>query len=120
MSEEKISLKSILSKNVRVDNSNDAERAYDISAEVEIVGGRIQRVRNGVVRPIDEGIFTVAWTYIVGGIRTVSYSDATTDEELSVLAAIHEFCSNLIASGVSTMEVAPVRAIKEYPTDDKA
>lgn len=52
--EKRINFGALTRYSVNADNSKDAARAYDISAEVKVTGDRITGIDNGMVRAIGE------------------------------------------------------------------
>lgn len=52
--EKRINFGALTRYSVNADNSKDAARAYDISAEVKVTGDRITGIDNGIVRAIGE------------------------------------------------------------------
>lgn len=95
MSENKVSYKELISAKVHVDNSVDTAKTYDISSDINIVGGNIESHDNGIVSQNE----TVMATFSLYGTNnlSISYISVETESQCDVLNAINEYITNVTA-----------------------
>lgn len=88
---EKVTIKALNSANVRIDNSADSERVYDITANVNVSGTNVTEI-NGEVRSKNDT--SVISTFNDSSYElSVSYRSLASEEQLSVNGAINAFMS---------------------------
>ncbi|MGN0309531.1 MAG: hypothetical protein ACI4C3_02930 [Bacteroides sp.] len=90
----KIKYTALNSANVRVNNSGDAEKTYDIEANVNVT-------QNSVVNNIDSGRVTLggvdkatfnSWGE---GMLNISYSNVETEEQCAIINAVNAFIADV-------------------------
>lgn len=86
---EKVTYKELVSAKVRMDNSVDTGRTYDIRAEVEISGNAVQDFGNG--EATKDGATAATWTCYGGTLNVTFY---TQQDGADVLAALNAFIAD--------------------------
>lgn len=85
----KINLVSIVSKTVALDNSNLADRNFDISANVEIRSDKVNTIESGILTDKSNGNVVSFSTY--GGTSNMRVEFNGTEDRAAVIAALNEF-----------------------------
>lgn len=85
---EKVTYKELVSAQVRMDNSADTGRTYDIRADVEIAGTAVQNFGNG--EAAKDGATAATWTCYGGTLNVTFY----TQDGAAVLAALNAFIAD--------------------------
>lgn len=93
---EKVICKSLNSANVRMDNSVDTGRVYDISANVNVENTNVSGM-DGDVRRKDGTADAVATFNSWNGALSVSYQDLAMEEQQAVNAAVNAFIEDVKA-----------------------
>lgn len=99
---EKVTYKELVSAKVRMDNSVDTGRTYDIRAEVEISGNAVQDFGNG--EATKDGATAATWTCYGGTLNVTFY----TQDGADVLAALNAFIADAKAKAA---EASPLEAM---------
>lgn len=90
----KVTIKSLNSANVRMDNSVDADRVYDIAANVNVSGTEVTDT-NGEVRPKGDSSSVIASFNSYGTDNlSVNYQGINAEQQQAVNAAINAFISD--------------------------
>lgn len=90
----KVTIKSLNSANVRMDNSVDAERVYDIAANVNVSGTEVTDT-NGEVRPKGDSSSVIASFNSYGTDNlSVNYLGINAEQQQAVNAAINAFIAD--------------------------
>lgn len=92
--EQKVTIKSLNSANVRMDNSVDAGRVYDIEANVNIsTGNYVQSIDAGSVKK--EGENEVATFSSWGGDNLqINYNGVNAEEQCAIITAVNQFIAD--------------------------
>lgn len=96
MSTEKVTYKVLNSANVRIDNSVDADRVYDIFANVNVENTNVSGM-DGDLRRKGETADAVATFNSYGGNLSVNYQGITPEEQQAVNTAINAFIEDVKA-----------------------
>lgn len=90
----KVTIKSLNSANVRMDNSVDADRVYDIAANVNVSGTEVTDT-NGEVRPKGDSSSVIASFNSYGTDNlSVNYQGINAEQQQAVNAAINSFIAD--------------------------
>ena len=86
----KVTIKSLNSANVRMDNSADAERVYDIAANVNIESGNtLSNIDSGTVRREANELATFgSWG---SGNLQINYNGVSAEEQCAIITAVNQF-----------------------------
>lgn len=98
----KVTIKSLNSANVRMDNSVDADRVYDIAANVNVSGTEVTDT-NGEVRMKGDSSSVIATFNDNGYELSVNYRNLPPEQQQTVNTAINDFIADAKAE-VSTGE----------------
>lgn len=98
----KVTIKSLNSANVRMDNSVDADRVYDITANVNVQGTEVTET-NGEVRQKGDSSSVIATFNDNGYELSVNYRSLPPEQQQAVNTAINAFIADAKAE-VSTGE----------------
>lgn len=96
MSAENVTYKALNSANVRIDNSVDAERVYNISANVNVAATNVSNME-GALRENNDVAAVLATFNSRDGILSVDYQNITLEEQQAVNAAINAFIEDVKA-----------------------
>lgn len=100
---EKVTYKELVSAQVRMDNSVDTGRTYDIRADVEIAGDTAQNFNNG--EATKDGATAATWTCYGGTLNVTFYAQ---QDGAAVLAALNAFIDEAKAKAA---EASPLEAM---------
>lgn len=95
---EKVTIKSLNSANVRMDNSVNAERVYDITASVIVSGQTVNDTNGEVRRKDDPSAFIANFNSYGENNLNLGYQGITPEEQLQVNAAVNAFIADVKAS----------------------
>ena len=109
MSAEKVTYKALNSANVRIDNSVDTERVYNISANVNVAATNVSNME-GALRENNDVAEVLATFNSRDGILSVDYQNITLEEQQAVNAAINAFIEDVKAKVGS---VSPVSVLNQ-------
>lgn len=109
MSAENVTYKALNSANVRIDNSVDAERVYNISANVNVAATNVSNME-GTIREDNDVAEVLATFNSRDGILSVDYQNITLEEQQAVNAAINAFIEDVKAKVGS---VSPVSVLNQ-------
>lgn len=93
----KVKFGQVLNASVKVDNSTDNERDFDISATVQISGNSVQNYTEGIVKSKTGGneVTKATWYQYSPENTTVTYMTSETEEKCQIIMAIGEFIENV-------------------------
>lgn len=104
MENEKVTYKSLESARVRIDNSVDTERVYNIEANVNVGGaGNVQGMDSGLVVRKSDGMQVAYFTAPNSSDLSVNYMQVEPTEYCDIVTAISAFiadCKTMVTSGV--------------------
>lgn len=109
MSAENVTYKALNSANVRIDNSVDAERVYNISANVNVAATNVSNME-GTIREDNDVAEVLATFNSRDGILSVDYQNITLEEQQAVNAAINAFIEDVKAK---VQNVSPVSVLNQ-------
>lgn len=109
MSAGNVTYKALNSANVRIDNSVDAERVYNISANVNVAATNVSNME-GTIRENNDVAAVLATFNSRDGILSVDYQNITLEEQQAVNAAINAFIEDVKAKVGS---VSPVSVLNQ-------
>lgn len=109
MSAENVVYKALNSANVRIDNSVDAERVYNISANVNVATTNVSNME-GAIRENNDVAAVLATFNSRDGILSVDYQNITLEEQQAVNAAINAFIEDVKAK---VENVSPVSVLNQ-------
>lgn len=109
MSAENVTYKALNSANVRIDNSVDAERVYNISANVNVAGTNVSNME-GAIRENNDVAAVLATFNSYDETLSVNYQNITLEEQQAVNAAINAFIEDVKAKVGS---VSPVSVLNQ-------
>lgn len=91
--EQKVTIKSLNSANVRMDNSVDAGRVYDIEANVNIsTGNYVQSIDSGSVKKEMNEVATFSsWG---GDNLQINYNGVGAEEQCAIITAVNQFITD--------------------------
>lgn len=93
---EKFKVEKLIAATYVVNNSADAGRAFDITAEVKVANGKVRNIQNGKVTAASDEIHTNLADFNDFGILSSSiYDVAENIKREDVFNAISAFCNNL-------------------------
>lgn len=104
MSENKVSYKELISAKVHVDNSVDAAKTYDISSDINIVGGNIESHDNGIVS-LGETVIATFSLYGKNNL-SISYISVETDNQCNVLNAVNDYINDVTKQAAQSSPVS--------------
>lgn len=90
----KVEFVKLNSANVTADNSSDATKVYEITANVSISENKVNRIDGG--RVIKDGIEVASFSKWGENSSNKQFNGVSADEELHILQEINKFCSNVI------------------------
>lgn len=106
-----VTAEDLLSATVKYSNNEDANRTYDISANVNIRNGKVSSFDSGEVRK--ESSVTASGVEAVSTFSSysdkslnLSFTNVDADESKTILDAIHDFMANV----KSNVNATPVKA----------
>lgn len=82
-----------LSKRVEVSNANDADKVYDIKANVYVSNGTVGNVESGSVTL--DGAQKASFSRYATNNKNINFSCSDTDEEVKVMSLINTFIETL-------------------------
>lgn len=104
---ENVTYKTLNSANVRVDNSVDTERVYDISANANIGGmagatvsdetNKVSSVDNGEVRRKSDSMTVATFSSYSGNSLSINHQDTEAAEQCAVTNAVNKFIADVKA-----------------------
>lgn len=101
--------KALVSANVRVDNSVDSERVYDISGNANISGsgdsGSVGGIDGGEVRRVSDGVEVASFGSYGDNSLNINHRNTDAAEQCAVTSAVNAFISDVKAK---VQAVAPV------------
>lgn len=109
MSAENVTYKALNSANVRMDNSVDTERVYNISANVNVAATNVSNM-DGVLRENNDVAEVLATFSSYDETLSVNYQNITLEEQQAVNAAINAFIEDVKAKVGS---VSPVSVLNQ-------
>lgn len=109
MSAENVTYKSLNSANVRIDNSVDAGRVYNISANVNVATTNVSNME-GAIRENNDVAAVLATFNSYDETLSVNYQNITLEEQQAVNAAINAFIEDVKAKVGS---VSPVSVLNQ-------
>ncbi len=109
MSAENVTYKALNSANVKMDNSVDTERVYNISANVNVAATNVSNME-GTIREDNDVAEVLATFNSRDGILSVDYQNITLEEQQAVNAAINAFIEDVKAKVGS---VSPVSVLNQ-------
>ena len=109
MSAENVTYKALNSANVKIDNSVDTERVYNIVADVTVAATNVTGA-DGVLRNNEEVPTVLATFNSRDEFLSVNYQGITAEEQLAVNAAINAFIEDVKAKVGS---VSPVSVLNQ-------
>ena len=93
---DKFQIKNLIAATYVVDNSTDANRTFDISAEVKVSNGSVQNIQNGKVAELGEAAERRYADFSDYGSLSSSIYDTPADvTREDVFGAISDFCATL-------------------------
>lgn len=93
---DKFQIKNLIAATYVVDNSTDANRTFDISAEVNVSNGSVQNIQNGKVTALGEAAERRYADFSDYGSLSSSIYDTPADvTREDVFSAISDFCTTL-------------------------
>lgn len=95
--DEKITVKEIMSANVRMDNTTDGARAYDVAGTVNLSGKAVQRVDGGSVADKETGAQIATFTSCGDMALNIQHNTDDVAVMLAVTEAIAAFISDVKA-----------------------
>lgn len=92
--EQKVTIKSLNSANVRLDNSVDADRVYDIEANVNIsTGNYVQSIDSGSVKKEMNEVATFSsWG---SDNLQINYNGVKAEEQCAIITAVNQFIESV-------------------------
>lgn len=109
MSAENVTYKALNSANVRIDNSVDAERVYNISANVNVAATNVSNME-GALRENNDVAEVLATFNSYDETLSVNYQNITLEEQQAVNAAINAFIEDVKAK---VENVSPVSVLNQ-------
>lgn len=107
---EKIQIKNVVSAVIVMDNSGDAERTHEISAEVTVTGGEVETFYNGRVRQLEgsEQAGSAMWHDYSSGESSLTCDGCDRSERIAIMDAIEGFCGDVRerVAGIGTVKIA--------------
>lgn len=92
----KVKFGQVLNASVKVDNSTDDEREFDISANVQISGNTVQNFYDGYVTAKTDGSPVKAtWSQYSAENTQVNYTTPDVDEKCAIIRAVSEFIAEV-------------------------
>ena len=89
----KVEFKTLNSANVTADNSVDNERRYDITANVNINGNKVDNISGG--RVIKEGIEVASFSKWGENNTNFSFNGVDSLEMCAIITDVTAFCANV-------------------------
>lgn len=103
---EKVTYKTLNSANVRVDNSVDSERVYDISSNVNIGGvagmgtsdsNTVSSIDGGEMKRKSDGIMVATFSSYGDGNLSINHQNTEAEEQCTVTTAVNAFIEDVKA-----------------------
>lgn len=95
---EKIKIEALVEKSERVSNANDADRVFDVSANVRTSNGGVGNIDSGMV--VKNGVQLASFNSYGGNSLNINYAGGTEEvDRAAVLAAIEGFIADVKAEG---------------------
>lgn len=95
MEREKVAYQSLVSATVKVDNLVDAQRAYDIEANVEMSGTTVSRINSGFVKK--DSVQVATFNSYDNVNLNINLSVEGAEERCAVTTAVSEFIDDVKA-----------------------
>lgn len=97
--ENKVTFGRVVSASVRVDNSSNKERQYGITAHVDIQGGKVTNVHQGVVTDLETNAHIADFSSY-GNPEQLNVTYQTSAGRGPILAAVEGFIANTAVADV--------------------
>lgn len=106
----KVTIKSLNSANLRMDNSVDADREYNIAANVNIDSGSVvNSIDSGNV--IKEGIEIATFNAYSDNNLQINFNNVATSEQCTVITAVNAFIADVRAKAASGNMLSNINSI---------
>lgn len=104
----KVSAGQLISATVRYNNYDDANRTYDIEAEVNINGKKVQGYSNGNAKKHDatDSALSVAFNSWGENQLQINFQNASKTDASAVTSAVYDFMADVKAAVETTAESA--------------
>lgn len=98
----KVDFTKLNSANVSANNSEDEARVYDITANINVVGGKVSNIDSGVVTK--DGVEVASFSKWGENNSNKSFYGVSDEEQCIILNEINAFCRNVNEK----LEVEPI------------
>ena len=89
----KVDFTKLNSANVSANNSEDEARVYDITANINVVGGKVSNIDSGVVTK--DGVEVASFSKWGENNSNKSFYGVSDEEQCIILNEINAFCRNV-------------------------